>query len=303
MPKIRHARTQEVKRLNGIYERNLTSSNVKHIQGSASFVDTKVVKVGDQLLTADHIVVATGGTPVVPKIPGAEYGLTSDSFFDEMEFLPRRACVVGAGYIAVELSGILQILGSKVDLVIRYDSFLRTFDSSIAGILMTEMTGQGINIVKNTEVGKVEKNSDGSYQVYSVKENVIGTYDTIIWAVGRTPLTDFGLDKIGVTLNKHNRRIEVDEFSNTAVPGVYALGDAIGVLDLTPVAIAAGRRLARRLFNNETNLKLDYTNVPTVIFSHPPVGTIGLSEHDAKKSLEKKMFLCIPPPSLICIMQ
>jgi len=185
----------------------------------------------------------------------------------------------------VELSGVLQSLGSSVDLVIRQDKFLRTFDHSIADVLMPEMTASGISIKTNTTIGKVEKNPNGTLSVYDSKGAIIANdYNTIIWAIGRTPLTsDIGLEKIGVELN-NNKSIKVDEYSNTTVPGIYAIGDVIGKLDLTPVAIAAGRRLVRRLFEpNQSTLKLDYDYVPSVIFSHPPVGSVGRSEAEAKK--------------------
>lgn len=282
---LKQRRTDYITRLNGIYANMLKNSGVQLYQGVGHFVDAKTIQVGDQLLTADHITIAVGGTPTVPAIPGAELGITSDGFFDEMSELPKRAAVVGAGYIAVELAGVLQTLGSSVDLVIRYDKFLRNFDNSIADNLMPEMTASGINIKTNTSLGKVEKNTNGTLTLYNDKGEVVGNdYNTIIWAIGRHPLTStIGLDKIGVQLNP-NHTIKVDEYSNTSVPGIYAIGDVIGKLDLTPVAIAAGRRLARRLFEpNQTTLKLDYSNVPTVIFSHPPVGTVGISEKEAKE--------------------
>jgi len=266
----------------------LNNSAVTVYEGVASFVDKNTVKVGDALLKANHIVIAVGGTPTVPNIPGAEFGITSDEFFDRLEDLPAKACVVGAGYIAVELSGILQILGSKTDLVIRYDKFLRTFDSYISDNLGAEMKASGLNIINNTTIGKVEKIEDGTLNVYSEKGDLVGNYNTIIWAIGRYVLSDgLGLENIGVKV-RDNKSIEVDDYQNTNVPGIYALGDAIGKLDLTPVAIAAGRRLARRLFNKE-QIKLDYSNVPTVIFSHPPVGTVGLTEKEARDKYGEKV--------------
>jgi len=262
----------------------LKNSNVQLYTGSGQFLDAKTIQVGDQILSADHITIAIGGTPTYPKVPGAELGITSDGFFDDLAELPKRTCVVGAGYIAVELAGVLQSLGSKVDLVIRFDKILRTFDSSVADILMTEMTSSGISIKTNSPPGKVEKNHDGTLTLYDIKGNIVNNdYNCIIWAIGRTPLTsNLGLEKIGIQLNP-DKTIKVDDYSNTSVPGIYAIGDVIGKLDLTPVAIAAGRRLARRLFEpNQSTLKLDYQNIPTVIFSHPPVGTVGLSESEAK---------------------
>jgi len=291
---IKQRRTDYISRLHGIYGNMLKNSNVDVYNGFGQFIDAKSIQVDDKVLTANHITIAVGGTPSVPNVPGKELGITSDGFFDDLDVLPKRACVVGAGYIAVELAGVLQSLGSKVDLAIRYDKFLRNFDSSIADILMTEMTSAGVVIKSNTSVGKLEKNQDGTLTLTDDKGNVVGKdYNTVIWAIGRNPLTsNIGLEKIGVQL-KENKTIKVDEYSNTSVPGIYAIGDVIGQLDLTPVAIAAGRRLVRRLFEpNQSTLKLDYSNVPTVIFSHPPVGTVGDSESEAKKKYGENEVKC-----------
>eukprot|EP01123_Difflugia_compressa_P008869 TRINITY_DN2789_c0_g1_i1.p1 TRINITY_DN2789_c0_g1~~TRINITY_DN2789_c0_g1_i1.p1 ORF type:complete len:473 (-),score=101.59 TRINITY_DN2789_c0_g1_i1:78-1442(-) len=282
--KVKQARIDYVKRLNGIYERNLANSKVAVHHGNATFVNKNTIKVGDKLLSADHIVIAVGGAPTIPDITGAEYGITSDDFFDYMEEQPEKVAVVGAGYIAVELSGVLGVLGSKTDLIIRHETFLRSFDHSISENLMPEMITAGVNVIKNTVLGKVEKTPSNTLKLYNDKGALVGeNYNTLIWAIGRHALTDtLGLDNIGVQ-RRPNKTIIVDEYQNTSVPGIYAVGDVIGQLDLTPVAIAAGRRLARRLFNGETNLKLDYANIASVIFSHPPIGTVGLSEADAKK--------------------
>jgi len=284
-PTLKQRRTEYIARLHTNYHNLLKGSGVQLYTGSGQFLDAKTIQVGEQILTADHITIAVGGTPIFPHIPGTELGISSDGFFDELNEIPKKTCVVGAGYIAVELAGVLQSLGSKVDLVIRFDKVLRNFDTSISDNLMTEMTNSGITIKPNTPIGKVEKNPNGTLILYDTKENIVSNdYNCIIWAIGRSPLTsNIGLEKIGVQLNPE-KTIQVDEYSNTTVPGIYAIGDVIGIRDLTPVAIAAGRRLARRLFEpNQSTLKLDYHTIPTVIFSHPPVGTVGLSESEARQ--------------------
>eukprot|EP01124_Arcella_intermedia_P019593 TRINITY_DN26918_c0_g1_i1.p1 TRINITY_DN26918_c0_g1~~TRINITY_DN26918_c0_g1_i1.p1 ORF type:complete len:450 (+),score=132.52 TRINITY_DN26918_c0_g1_i1:50-1399(+) len=280
--KIKETRSKYIERLNGLYAQGLNSSKVELFRGTATFVDKNTVQVGDKTLSAKHVVIAVGGTPSVPSIPGADLGITSDGFFDDLSDLPPSACIVGAGYIAVELAGVLQTLGSKVNLVIRHDRFLRNFDPSLADTLEPLMVSSGVTITKHTVISKVEKCGSG-VRVFNSSGGLIGEFSCLVWAIGRTPLTGgLGLEKIGVKM-RENKTIIVDEFQNTSVPGVYAVGDVIGRIDLTPVAIAAGRRLARRLFNKEEGLKLDYENVPSVIFSHPPIGTVGLSEKEAKE--------------------
>jgi len=204
--------------------------------------------------------------------------MTSDDFFNYLEELPKKVLVVGAGYIAVELSGVLNGLGSSVTLAIRHDYFLRNFDKGIAQFLTEEVEKSGVRLLKNTVIQKVEKNSNGLI-VTSTSGAVLGEFSHVIWAIGRSPNTNFGLDKAGVQVA--GKFIKVDDFQNTSQKGIYAVGDITGQKELTPVAIAAGRRLARRLFNGEQDLKLDYENIPTVIFSHPPCGTVGLSEEEA----------------------
>eukprot|EP01125_Pyxidicula_operculata_P002239 TRINITY_DN12147_c0_g1_i1.p1 TRINITY_DN12147_c0_g1~~TRINITY_DN12147_c0_g1_i1.p1 ORF type:complete len:460 (+),score=113.24 TRINITY_DN12147_c0_g1_i1:17-1396(+) len=286
---LRDGRHNYVQRLNGIYENNLKNSNVDRYHGWAKFQSSnQVVIEGEEtkVISAPHILIATGAEPLYPKeTPGYEHGFSSDEFFDEMKDLPARACVVGAGYIAVELAGVLNALGTKVSLVIRHEGVLRKFDSTITSQLLVEMESQGIQVVKGSVISKVDKLEDGKLKISATQsgnEAVIGeNYDVLIWAIGRGPLIkNLNLESVGVKLNNHGF-ITVDEYQNTTAPGIYAVGDCTGKIELTPVAIAAGRRLARRLFNNE-NIKLDYENVPTVIFSHPPIGTVGLSEEEAR---------------------
>lgn len=281
---LRDKRNAYVKRLNGIYERNLERDNITQIQGAAKFVNKNTVEVNGQQYSADHIVITTGGYPSVPQdTPGSEYGITSDGFFDDMQELPKKVAVVGAGYIAVELAGILNALGSETHLIIRRDKFLRTFDSQTVAVIREEMEKTGIIIHENTTTGKVEKAEDGTLTLTCKNGKEIGSsFNTLVWAIGRRPNTDIGLEAAGVELTPQGR-IKADEFQNTTTPGIYALGDVTGPLDLTPVAIAAGRKLAERLFNGQTDLKQDYSLVPTVIFTHPPIGTCGMSEEQARE--------------------
>ncbi|XP_064639387.1 glutathione reductase, mitochondrial-like [Lineus longissimus] len=277
---IKKTRDAYIKRLNGIYDNMLTNSKVEKITGHATFTADKTVEVDGNKYTADHILIATGGRPSIPKIPGSEYGISSDGFFD-LEELPKKTVVVGAGYIAVEMAGILNALGSEVHLCIRYDNALRTFDSMISSAVTDEMEKAGMKIERRTQLESITKKDDGSL---FIKTNN-GSFDDVnclLFAVGRAPNVEIGLENTGVKLDSRGN-IQVDEFQSTSAPNIYALGDVCGKALLTPVAIAAGRRLSHRLFDGKTDLKLDYSNIPTVVFSHPPIGTIGLTEEEAKK--------------------
>ncbi|XP_078613026.1 glutathione reductase, mitochondrial-like [Branchiostoma floridae x Branchiostoma japonicum] len=274
---IKDKRDAYIKNLNGIYKSNLDKSHVEAIVGDAKFVGERCVEVDGNRYTAEHILIATGGRPVFPNTPGVEYGISSDGFFD-LEDLPKKAVVVGAGYIAVEMAGILKTLGSDVSLLIRKDKVLRTFDSMISSELTEELQHIGINLMKQTQVSKVEKAADGRLTVFT-NNGEISDVDTLLWAIGRVPNTEIGLDTVGVELDSRGN-IKVDEYQNTSTKGIYALGDVCGKALLTPVAIAAGRKLAHRVFNGE-DTKLDYSNIPTVVFSHPPIGTVGLTEEEA----------------------
>lgn len=278
--KFKIKRDEYIKRLNDIYQNNLTKSKVEVVKGCAQFVAPKTVRVQQQDYSADHVLIATGGEPLVPSVPGAQYGITSDGFF-ELTALPKKAVVVGSGYIAVELAGVFHALGTAVTLVTRTDTILRAFDPMLGSALMEHMASEGVSFERQCTIEKVEKTGPGTLTVTTTSGAVIRDVDCLLWAVGRRPLVNLCLEKNGVELDK-NGYIQVDEFQNTSSHGVYALGDVCGKWLLTPVAIAAGRRLAERLFNNKTNLKLDYNNIPTVIFSHPPIGTIGLTESEAR---------------------
>lgn len=268
-----------IDRIHGSYERGFDNNGVERIYDYATFVDARTVEVAGEQYTAPHILVATGGHAVVPEIPGADYGITSDGFF-ELDEVPKRTAVVGAGYIAVEVAGVLDALGSETHLFVRKERPLRNFDGEIISVLTDEIAKHGSSLHTHSVPKEVVKNDDGSLTL--VLENGESyTVDCLIWAIGRKPnVTGFGLEKTGVALTEKGY-IQTDEFENTTVDGIYALGDVNGKLELTPVAVKAGRQLSERLFNGKTNAKMDYENVATVIFSHPAIGSIGMSEEAA----------------------
>ncbi|WAR28770.1 GSHR-like protein [Mya arenaria] len=271
-----------IRRLNGIYESNLNKSVVDQIIGHAQFTEDGNVEVNGQKYSAPHILVATGGRPVMAEIPGKEHAITSDGFF-ELEDLPKKVVVVGAGYIAVELAGIFNALGADTSICIRYDQVLRTFDEMLSSKVTEEIEKAGLKICRKTQVTKATKEADGTLTLDLNTGSKITDVNCLLWAIGRVPNSDkIGLDKVGVKMDSRGN-VVVDEYQNTSRPGVYALGDVCGRALLTPVAIAAGRRLAHRLFDNKKDLKLDYNNIPTVVFSHPPIGTIGMTQAEAEK--------------------
>lgn len=279
---IKSSRDAYVERLNGIYARNLDGSRVTVLRGIARFVSDHVVEVNGDRYQAPHILVATGGRPTVPSLPGAELGITSDGFF-ELENQPRNVMIIGAGYIATELAGVLHRLGSDVTMVLRKDKLLRTFDHTLHELVMEEMESAGVRIFRNVNLTGLNREADGSLGFCDAGGDVISGFDCIIWAIGRhTNITPLKLDETGIALDG-NGFIVVDEFQNTSVNGVYAVGDVTDRAPLTPVAIAAARRLAERLFNDRPDSKLDYDNIPTVVFSHPPIGTVGLTEMEARE--------------------
>ena len=273
------------KYINGIttwYHSYLDDSNIDFIHGQARFVNARTLEVNGEHFTADHIVISPGGVPTIPDIPGAEYGITSDGFFQLTE-QPKRVAVVGAGYIAVELAGLLRALGSEVDMLLRRQHFLSNFDPMLRETLMEEMVNEGVNILPNINVEQVEKLQDGSLTLHCQEGHELTGFDTVIWAIGRSPNTaDLNLDAAGVKYDERGY-IPADFFQNTNVDGIYALGDVTGRAPLTPVAIAAARRLGDRLFNNQPERRLEYENIPTVMFSHPPIGTVGLTEEEARE--------------------
>ena len=268
-----------IDRIHGSYERGFDSNGVERVYEYARFVDSHTVEVAGERYTAPHILIATGGHALYPNIPGSEYGITSDGFF-ELDEVPKRTAVIGAGYIAVEVAGVLNALGSDTHLFVRKDRPLRTFDKDIVDVLVDEMAKSGPTLHTHANATGVVKNTDDSLTISFDNGETI-TVDCLIWAIGRAANTSgFGLEKTGVKLTEKGT-IYSDEFENTSVPGIYALGDVTGKLDLTPVAVKAGRQLSERLFNNKADAKLDYTDVATVVFSHPVIGSVGLTEEKA----------------------
>jgi glutathione reductase (NADPH) len=273
------SREAYIKRIHGSYGNGFKNNGVTLIEGFATFVDKNTVEVDGKHYTADHILIATGGRPVKPKIPGAELGIDSNGFFELTE-QPKRAVVVGAGYIAVELAGVLHALGTQTELVVRKHAPLRNFDTMLSDTLVEQMAKDGLTLRTHATPTQVIKNDDGSLTIEFANGDSLET-DCVIWAIGREPANDkIGLDKIGVELNERGY-IKVDKFQNTNVEGIYAVGDNIGYVELTPVAVKSGRLLSERLFNGQTNAHMDYSLIPTVVFSHPPIGTMGLSEEQA----------------------
>ena len=278
---LRLQRDQYVRDMNGHYERNLLKNGVEIVRGMAQFATLKSVKVGDDVLTADHVVIAVGGRPVMPQLPGAGLGITSDGFF-ELQDQPKRVAVAGGGYISVELAGLLRALGSEVTMMLRRPHFLNDFDTMLRDELMAHMQDDGVRMIASTRIAKVSRLLAGLRIDFESGECIEGL-DALVWAVGRQPNTDqLNLPVTGVALDAEGH-IKTDAYQATNIPGIYAIGDVTGRFELTPVAIAAGRRLADRLFGGMRDRKLLYENIATVLFTHPPIGTIGLSEEAAVK--------------------
>ncbi|KPM45001.1 Glutathione reductase [Neonectria ditissima] len=281
-----------IKRLNGIYERNLGNDKVEYLHGWARLLAKNQAEVtlddgSKVVVNAKKILIAVGGKPTPPpQVPGAELGINSDGFFD-IDTQPKKVAIVGAGYIAVEFAGMFNALGTETHLFIRHDTFLRSFDPMIQESVTKEYERLGVDLHKRSQVSKVEKDANGkltiTYRDDTGNETVVADVDHLIWAIGRTPETKgIGLEEAGVKL-RESGHIVVDEYQNTDVDNIYALGDVTGEAELTPVAIAAGRRLAHRVFGPSefSSLKLSYDNIPSVVFSHPEVGSVGLTEPQA----------------------
>ena len=281
-PQLKAGRDGYVERLNKIYARNLANSAVTMIEGRAAFSSSNSVTVNGETYSADHIVIACGGRPAIPDVPGVELGITSDGFF-ELEALPRRVAIVGSGYIAVELAGVLNALGSEVSLLLRRQHLLARFDVMLREELMEQMQDDGIHVATGINLSLVERGDDQQLALHTRDGHVMDGYDTLIWAIGRESQIDgLNLEAAGLSANDAGF-IPVDQFQNSGVSGIYAIGDVTGQAALTPVAIAAGRRLADRLFGGKLDAKLDERNIPSVVFSHPPIGTVGMTEDEARE--------------------
>lgn len=316
--KLKEKRDAYISRLNGIYERNVKNDKVDYMSGHARFVDRNTLEIsqgvqsthfhahahsdlaisskeGTRRLTADKIVIAVGGRPVLPEIEGAELGIDSDGFFG-LEALPKRVAVVGAGYIAVELAGIFHTMGAETHLIIRHDQPLRTFDSIIRDTLTAHMEHTGIRIHKQSQVVKVSTREKGPYNLAKPFPKTLETnqgekieVDCVLFAIGRKPLSDLiACENAGVKLDSRGN-VMVDEYQKTNIDNIFAIGDVQGKALLTPVALAAGRRLSNRLYGGVEDDKISYENIATVIFSHPPCATVGITEEEAKEKYGEKM--------------
>ena len=279
--KLIEAKDQEIARLSGIYKDNLMGAKVTVLHGNARLVDPHTVVVNGQHIRAEHILIATGGTPYLPAIPGIEHALTSNEVFD-LPHLPKRVLIVGGGYIAVEFAGILNGLGAQVTLCYRGQHILRGFDDEVALHLQAEMVKKGITVLLNQDVAQIEKLPDGSLSVAlaGTQQAAPLVVDAVLYATGRVPNTQgLGLAELGVALDNKGG-VKVDAFGRTNVASVHAVGDVTNRIALTPVAIREGAALANTLFG-PTPVNADLTIVPSAVFSHPPVGVVGLTEAQA----------------------
>jgi len=278
--KLKDGRENYINGINEWYDGYLEKLGIDYFHGFGKLIDKNTISVNGENLTADTIVLSPGGEPLVPKIEGAKYGITSDGFF-ELNELPKRVAVVGGGYIGVELAGVLNSLGSEVSLFVRSQKLLNGFDELIQSSLENDYREHGIKIEFGTSIDKISKDKT----LHTNKGDFSG-YEQIIWTVGRDPLTQhLGLENAGVKTDQRGF-ILTNKFQKTNIDNIYALGDATGRAPLTPVAIAAGRRLSDRLYNNMKNRRLSYENIPTVVFTHPPIGTIGMTEEEARKKFK-----------------
>jgi glutathione reductase (NADPH) len=277
---LKAGRDAYVARLNDIYAANLSRSKVELVRGHARVVDTTTVQVNGRRISAGHIVLATGGRPRHSTIPGADLGIDSDGFFD-LPDRPARVTLLGSGYVAVEFAGVLAALGSQVTVVWRGETLLRDFDPMLSEATHEGLAGAGATLLPQTLPTALTRAAGGRVDVVLDNGGRVADQDCVIWAIGREPVTSYVDPGIGIDCDA-NGYIQVDEYQQTSVPGVYAIGDVTGKATLTPVAIAAGRRLADRLWGGQADRKLSYENIPTVLFGHPPLGTVGLSEPEAR---------------------
>ncbi len=279
-PALKARRDAYVARLNGIYETNLAKSKVTVLRGWARLLDAHTIEVEGRRLGGERVLIASGGRPHRPQIPGAELGIDSDGFF-ALEQRPQRVTVVGGGYIAVEIAGVFAALGSEVTMLVRGATLLREFDPLLVEAAHEGLIGAGARLLLQTVPTQLERSADGLINVHLGSSERVDGQQAVVWAAGRDPVTGFVDPALDL---RHDERgyIAVDEYQQTSVPGVFAIGDVTGRATLTPVAIAAGRRLADRLWGGMKDRRLSYENIPTVVFGHPPLGTVGLTEPQAR---------------------
>ena len=276
--KFVQGRHDYTKTLNQSYENKLAKKSITLIQGLATFIDAHTIQVAGKNYSAEKIVIATGCSPTPLDIPGAQFGLDSNGFF-QLTKLPETIAIIGAGYIAVEIAGMLNLLGVKVKLLIRRDKVLRNFDEALSENLQAKMIAQGVEILSFHEPSKILRNNN-LHEIICENKQTVKNIDCVLVAIGRTPQTaQLNLAVPDVKTNEHGY-IVTDTTDVTNIEHIYALGDVAGKKLLTPVAVTAGRRLAARLFGKKDAV-MDYDNVPTVIFSHPPVGSVGCSQQEA----------------------
>ena len=276
---IKSSRDAYIERLNGIYARNLDNSGVTVVHGLARFETPESIVINGDRFHGRHILIATGGRPSTPNIPGAELGIDSNGFF-ALERQPDNLLVVGSGYIATELVGLMHGLGSRVTMALRKNRLLGAFDQDLQQTVISQMEDSGIEILRNISLARLEDRS-GTLEYEDTDGNKRSGFDCVIWAIGRRPnIEHLGLENAGLAVSERGF-IETDEFQNTARENIYAVGDVTHRAQLTPVAIAAGRRLSDRVFGGDSKARLEYLNIPTVVLSHPPVGTVGLTEAEA----------------------
>nr|AZL94593.1 thioredoxin-disufide reductase [Nephromyces sp. MMRI] len=282
---VKTCRDAYIKRLNKIYKQNLKNAQITFFDEYASFdeydslydKDGYTIKLSDEegdihYVTATHVLIASGGKPSLLNVPGEEYTINSDGFF-KLKSQPKKVALIGSGYISVELAGVLNSLGTETHMFVRGNMALRKFDSLLKEELDQFMKNQGIKIHPYSIIKKIEKNFESNESTIFLKNGKIHSdFDCIIVAIGRDPEISFNIEKVGIKKLQDTNFIKVDEYQNTSVENIYALGDVCGLIELTPMAIAAGRRLADRLFGGILSAKVSYDNVPTVIFSHPPIG-------------------------------
>ena len=277
---LKARRDAYVERLRGIYLENLTKSGATLIRKRARIAGPGQIAIGDAVHAAKHIVVATGGRPHVPAVPGAEVAITSDGFF-ALARMPASVAIVGSGYVAAELSAVFSALGARVTAAIRGDRILRSFDEMLSARLMTAMQADGIEIATRAVPAGLTTSAEG-HRLVLADGRSLGPFECVMWAIGRIPETaGLGLAEAGAQIAAGGE-IVTDLRQDTTAPGIHAIGDVTGRAQLTPVAIAAGRRLADRLFGGAADRHLDYRLIPTVVFSHPPIGTVGLTEAEAR---------------------
>ncbi|GLX14556.1 glutathione reductase [Pseudomonas straminea] len=291
-------KNREIERLNGIYRKLLVGSGVTLVEGHARLLDEHRVEVDGKTYSAERILIATGGWPHVPEIPGHEHAINSNQAFF-LEELPKRILVVGGGYIAVEFASIFNGLGAQTSLLYRGDLFLRGFDKSLRTHLHEELGKRGLDVQFNTDIARIDKQPDSSLKA-TLKDGRTLEADCIFYATGRRPMLDnLGLENTSVSLDDKGY-IEVDDEYQTSAPSILAIGDVIGRVQLTPVALAEGMAVARRLFKPDEYRKVDYRMIPTAVFSLPNIGTVGLSEEQAREAgHEVKIFeSCFRPMKL-----